>query len=157
MRNTIGLIFLALLVLSSTALFATNTMAEESQTRAEDIWTRDKLTGDWGGTRSDLSDHGVDIGLRLTQYYQSVANGGVDENDEYGGTMDYRLKIDTHKLFGTWEGFSIDMHARTRYGQDVLADADCVVHVSSSDGSRVIRKPSGHSASGGEVDGASAV
>ena len=95
----------------------------EQSAGGDSVWTRDKLTGDWGGTRSDLSDHGVDIGLRLTQYYQSVANGGVDENDEYGGTMDYRLKIDTHKLFGTWEGFSIDMHARTRYGQDVLADA----------------------------------
>ncbi|MGD9018423.1 MAG: carbohydrate porin [Desulfobacterales bacterium] len=123
MRNTIGLIFLALLVLSSTALFATNTMAEESQTRAEDIWTRDKLTGDWWGGRTYFSDHGIDIGLRLSQYYQSVASGGRDENSVYGGTMDYRLNVDTNKFLGTWKGLSVSMHARTRFGKDVLADA----------------------------------
>ena len=31
-------------------------------TWAEDIWTRDKLTGDWWGARTSLSDHGF-IGL----------------------------------------------------------------------------------------------
>jgi carbohydrate-selective porin OprB len=30
------------------------------------IWNRDKLTGDWGGLRSNLSKHGIDIGLRLS-------------------------------------------------------------------------------------------
>ena len=86
------------------------------------IWDRDTLTGDWGGVRSDLSDRGVDIGLRLTQYGQRVITGGRNVNGEYGGTMDYRFNIDTHKLFGTWQGFSINMHARTRFGDDVLAD-----------------------------------
>ena len=89
---------------------------------AEDVWTRDKLTGDWWGLRSDLSKHGIDIDLRLSQYYQGVASGGVDQNSEYGATMDYRLNIDGHKL-GLWQGFSVNMHARTRFGQDVNADA----------------------------------
>jgi porin len=47
----------------------------------------------------------------------------VDQNSEYGGTMDYRLNVDTNKLLGTWKGLSVDMHARTRFGKDVLADA----------------------------------
>jgi porin len=89
----------------------------------KDIWTRDKLTGDWGGLRSDLSKHGIDIGLRLSQYWQRVASGGVDVNSEYGGTMDYRVNLDMHKLLDTWEGFSVNMHARTRFGYDVNADA----------------------------------
>jgi hypothetical protein len=37
--------------------------------------------------------------------------------------MDYRVHIDTSKLFGTWEGFSVDMHARTRFGDDIGGDA----------------------------------
>jgi porin len=104
-------------------LFTTNTWAEDSKTWAEDIWTRDKLTGDWRGLRSDLSKHGIDIGLRLSYYGQRVTSGGVDKNGEFGGTMDYRFNFDTNKLFGTWKGFSVNMHARTRFGQDVLADA----------------------------------
>jgi porin len=41
--------------------------------------------------------------------------------------MDYRAHIDGKKLIGTWEGLSIDIHARTRYGQDVNADAGDLV------------------------------
>jgi porin len=114
MKNKIGPFFLAVLLSLCAALFATNTWAEDSKTWAEDIWTRDKLTGDWWGGRTYLSDHGIDIGLRLSQYYQGVTSGGVDQNSEYGGTMDYRLNVDTNKLFGTWKGLSVDMHARTR-------------------------------------------
>ena len=89
----------------------------------KDVWERDKLTGDWGGLRSDLSKHGIDIGLRLSQYWQSVESGGVNQSSEYGGTMDYRVNLDMHKLLSTWEGFSVNMHARTRFGYDINEDA----------------------------------
>lgn len=92
-----------------------------------DIWTRKNLTGDWGGLRTDLHEHGIDIGLRQSHYGQGVASGGIRKNGEYGGTMDYRAHIDGKKLFGTWKGLSIDIHARTRYGQDVNADAGDLV------------------------------
>ena len=82
----------------------------------EDIWTRDKLTGDWWGLRNDLAEFGVGIDLRLSQYYQNVASGGVNQNGEYGGTMDYRLNADAHKL-GLWEGLAFNVHARTRLCQ----------------------------------------
>jgi porin len=123
MRNNPCLFFLAALLLGCAVLFTTNTWAEDSKTWAEDVWSRDKLTGDWWGGRTYLSKHGIDIGLRLSQYYQGVTSGGVDTNSEYGGTMDYRLNVDTNKLLGTWKGFSVNMHARTRFGDDVLADA----------------------------------
>ena len=98
-----------------------------SNTFAEDIWTRDKLTGDWGGIRTKLGEHGIDVGLRLSQYYQGVASGGKDENSEYGGTMDYRVNVDLNKLMGTWQGLSVSMHARTRFGEDVSADTGAFV------------------------------
>jgi len=85
----------------------------------KDIWTRDKFTGDWRGLRTDLADHGIDIGLRLSNYWQWVADGGSNRTGRYGGTMDYRLNVDGKKLFGLWEGLSLNMHARSRFGYDV--------------------------------------
>ena len=127
MKNKIGPIFLAALLSLCAALLATNAWAEDIKTWAEEIWTRDKLTGDWGGMRSDLSKHGIDIGLRLSQYGQRVASGGVDQNSAYGGTMDYRVNVDGKKLLGSWDGLSFNMHARTRFGEDVNADAGAFV------------------------------
>lgn len=93
---------------------------------ANSIWTRDKLTGDWWGVRPKLSDRGLDLDFRLTQYYQGVSSGGVNQNSEYGGTMDYRLNLDAGKLFGA-KGLSFNMHARTRWGYDINADAGALV------------------------------
>ena len=89
----------------------------------KEVWTRDKLTGDWRGLRTDLHDHGIDFGLTLSQFYQAVASGGVDKNGEYGGVVDYRLNVDGKKLFGLWEGVSLQLHAATRFGEDVSGDA----------------------------------
>ena len=123
----------ALLSALLTVLFASNTWAADSKTEADDskteaesIWTRDTLTGDWGGSRSDLVSRGVKLDFRLSQYYQGVTSGGVDTNSEYGGTMDYRLNVDAGKLFGA-KGWSFDMHARTRFGSDINADAGALV------------------------------
>jgi len=89
----------------------------------EDVWTRDKFTGDWEGWRTDLLDRGIDAQFRLSQYGQWVADGGVETAGAYGGTMDYRINADLRKLFGLWEGLSVTMHARSRWGQDVNQDA----------------------------------
>ena len=61
---------------------------------AKDIWNRDKLSGDWKGLRTDLHDHGIDIDLRLSQYGQGVASGGVQKSGEYGARMSYRAHVD---------------------------------------------------------------
>jgi porin len=89
----------------------------------EEVWNRDLITGDWQGWRTTLHDRGIDLGLRLSQYGQGVASGGVDKKVKYGGTMDYRLNVDLEKSFGLWEGFMFTMHARSRWGDDVNAEA----------------------------------
>ena len=112
----LGQIFMAVLFLLCAALPATNAWAN-------DIWTRDKLTGDWGGLRSDLSKHGIQLDLRLTQFYQGVTNGGTDDdNFKYGGKMDYFINIDGHKL-GLWEGLFVKIHTETQFGNSIIKDA----------------------------------
>jgi porin len=122
------LISLTVLLSVSTIQYTTNALAEEasSDNLVENIWNSDQLTGDWWGGRSYLSRHGIDIGLRLSQYYQGVASGGVNRNSEYGGTLDYRVNLDAGKLVGA-KGLSFNLHARTRYGKDINADAGALV------------------------------
>lgn len=98
------------------------TVVSKPTNALERLWTRDRLTGDWFGVRTSLADRGITLDVRLSQYYQGVASGGVSQNGAYGGTVDYRVNIDAHKL-GLWEGFSLNMHARTRFGSDVNSDA----------------------------------
>jgi porin len=90
----------------------------------EKFWTRDTATGNWGGLRTDLHDRGVDLQLRLSQYGQWVTSGGVDTNNgEYGGRGDYRLNVNLTKLVGAWDGLSVNVHAMSRFGNDIGADA----------------------------------
>jgi porin len=93
----------------------------------EEIWARDTLTGNWGGLRTDLHDRGVDIQLRLSQFGQWVTSGGVNRTGEYGGRADYRVNANLTKLVGSWEGLSVNMHAMSRWGEDVSADAGAFV------------------------------
>ena len=82
------------------------------------IFDRSKLTGNWWGARDTLSTNGIQLNVNLSQFYQGVADGGAERSFEYGGKLDYYLKVDGGKL-GLWEGFSITTHAETRYGNDV--------------------------------------
>jgi porin len=88
----------------------------------KDIWARDKLTGNWCGLRTDLAEQGIDIDVRLSQYYQTVTSGGRNTNGAYGGKFDYILQLDGHKL-GLWEGLGITIHAETQFGQSIVGDA----------------------------------
>jgi carbohydrate-selective porin OprB len=105
-------------------LAATGVPSFAEQSAGDSIWTRDKLTGDWGGLRTDLSkDHGVDLEVRYSSHYQNVISGGVDTGHAYANKIDSWLNVDMNKLFGTWEGLYISAHMETRHGSDVLGDA----------------------------------
>ncbi len=60
-----------------------------------DFWRRAYLTGDWGGTRTELANKGVQFDLRWNQYVQGVASGGRDSSTRYGGNGDYLKDVNT--------------------------------------------------------------
>ena len=80
--------------------------------------SRPKLTGDWGGLREQLRDHGVTFDISATTYYQGIASGGLHEGFEFGGRNDYWLNVDGQKA-GLWPGFFINLHGETVYGDSV--------------------------------------
>ena len=58
----------------------------------------DTLTGDWGGGRTWLKEHGITLSPRLTQFYQGLTAGEGDHGFEYGGKADLLLDADLSKL-----------------------------------------------------------
>ena len=61
------------------------------------------------------------MNLRSSSFYQEVTSGGTDQTGEFSEVLDYIVNVDGHKL-GLWEGLYLNMHATTRYGDDVLED-----------------------------------
>lgn len=89
---------------------------------AESLWTRDHLFGDWLDVRPCLAEHGIIADLQLTQFYQGVASGGVEQTDAYGGKLDYNFTFLSQQM-GLWKGGTLLFHAETNFGENVNADA----------------------------------
>jgi porin len=82
------------------------------------FFSRSSLTGDWGGARSGLAEnHGLQFEANANQYYQGVTSGGTLDNghEEYGGTADVRMKLDTGKA-GLWRGGFLEIHGESYWG-----------------------------------------
>ena len=63
-----------------------------------DLLNRSRLTGDWGGTRTDLANKGVQVDVDWTQYVQGVVDGGIDRSTRYGGHLDYLVHLDLMRM-----------------------------------------------------------
>ena len=83
-----------------------------------DLWSRPQLTGDWLGHRSALGDRGIVFDADVTQFYQGVASGGLEQRFKYGGHGDYVLKFDLDKLSGQ-QGLFLQLRAEHRFGQAI--------------------------------------
>jgi porin len=79
---------------------------------------RDTLTGNWGGARTWLKEHGITLKPRLTQFNQGMTSGYGDHDFEYGGKADLLINADLSKL-GLWKGLSLTVHAEYNFGRDV--------------------------------------
>jgi carbohydrate-selective porin OprB len=60
--------------------------------------TRQFLTGDWGGIRTNLANHGVQIGVEWDQFVQGVSNGGLDRGTAYGANLNYTIDLDLMRM-----------------------------------------------------------
>ena len=97
-----------------------------------DLSTRKFLTGDWGGTRTELAEKGIFIDLGLTQVFLGNAHGGKNTADsaEYSGSCDLTLKFDTARM-GLWPGGLLTLRAETWFGHNLHGDAGSIMTVNS--------------------------
>jgi len=93
-----------------------------------DLLTRRYLTGDWGGHRTALAKMGIQLDVNYTNILQSVLDGGRDTDTRYGGTLDYNLNLDLHRM-GVMPGAIIKFRAESRYGGSVNGIAGPILPV----------------------------
>ncbi len=74
-----------------------------------------KLTGDWGGLRTQLAERGLSLDLEYTQFYQGLLSGDGNDDWEFAGRVDAFFNVDTEKL-GLWQGGGLRTHTEYRYG-----------------------------------------
>jgi porin len=113
-----------LLILALSIFFSAGVIAEEAQEGPD--FNKSRLTGDWGGARTDLANKGITIDIDSMQFYQGVVDGGVDSKWKYGGSVDYELKFDFEKL-GLWPGAFIDMRAEHQFGEFINGDTGAIL------------------------------
>jgi porin len=85
-----------------------------------DLASREYLTGDWGGARTELAQKGILFELDLTQLLQGNAHGGRDTNNafRYSGSADYYIRLDTARM-GLWPGGLFTFHGETKIGDNI--------------------------------------
>lgn len=86
-------------------LFASTAFTAPALADDNDIWHRDTLTGDWGGARTMLDNHGIDITGVYTGEGWANASGGMKRGATYNGRAELSIDADLDKLMG-WGGGS---------------------------------------------------
>jgi porin len=95
-----------------------------------DIWTRPRLTGDWGGVRDDLAAKGIVIDVDLLVTPMDVLSGGKSTGGDTWGNADYTLNVDTEKA-GLWPGGFLKVIVDTSFGTS-LDNAGAIVPVNTA-------------------------
>jgi porin len=134
MRAVIKMVFFSALAFSQ-AVQSKET--DNEVTFSGDLFSRSKLSGDWGGIRNDMSEHGVTLDLDATHVTQHVASGGYDGSllSRFPGNrisqtfpglpetasdamFNMLLKIDTGKA-GLWPGGFLTVRGEGRVGDSL--------------------------------------
>ena len=96
-----------------------------------DIFSRPRLTGDWGGLRDDLGKKGIVLDVDLLMTPQVNMSGGRSIGGNLWGNVDYTLNIDTQKL-GLWPGGFLKFQADTGFGSNIFKDSSALVPVNTA-------------------------
>ncbi len=96
-----------------------------------DVWSRPRLTGDWGGLRDELAKKGVVFDADLLITPQDVVSGGRSTGGNFWGNADYTLNVDTDKL-GLWPGGFLKVSADTGFGSNVFGNSGAIVAVNAA-------------------------
>ena len=123
--KALALVALALMVASAPA---NGQPFDVPATWGGDIWSRPRLTGDWGGLRDQLGKKGVELDVDVLSTPMDVLSGGRNTGGNVWTNLDYTLNIDTGKL-GLWPGGFLKLSADTGFGGNVHRNSGAIVPV----------------------------
>jgi porin len=83
----------------------------------DSFWNNSTLTGDWFGQRTWLKDHGITIGLEVTQFSTGLVSGDDSHDWQHGGKGEFYVSLDGAKM-GLWPGLSINIHGDQNFGHN---------------------------------------
>ena len=91
--------------------------------RAEDSpdFNKDTLTGDLGGTRTQLHEKGIDIGMVYTADILTTGGGSFNSGSSYLHNIDITFTFDGEKLWGI-PGSQASIYFLNNYGGRFDAD-----------------------------------
>lgn len=86
-------------------------------------WDWEHATGDWGGLRPWLNEHGAIVELTYTGEVFSSLRGGIDTDDatEYRGNVDLTVTLDTERL-GLWPEGTLFVYLQNGHGRGLTDD-----------------------------------
>jgi porin len=88
---------------------------------ADSLWTRDRLTGDWGGFRARLESVGVKFGLQEQSELWANLTGGLRRGVVYDGLTTASLTIDLEKAL-RWPGATFFVNGYQIHGRGPSAN-----------------------------------
>jgi porin len=110
------------LVLPSLVLAALPAVADEVAPEVEKgFWDREKLTGDWGGIRTDLADRGVELTATYTAETLGNPSGGIKRRAVGAALLQGDLDVNLDKLVG-WQGGKIHATAFHIQGRQLTSN-----------------------------------
>jgi porin len=112
---------------------------EPEEAAPSGFWERDTLTGDWGGLRTQLGDHGVTFSAQEIAESLGNVTGGIRTGFIAEGRLTAGLGVDFDKAFG-WHGGLFYTDAYWIQGRGLTANnLDNLFTVSSIEGTRNFR------------------
>lgn len=99
-------VILALLAVSYSAV----ALAEDAPNFKEDT-----LTGDWGGSRTKMSEKGINWEIIYKADLLANISGGIKKSSEYMDNLDLKLKLEGDKMLG-WKGMSALLYFLSNQG-----------------------------------------
>lgn len=101
-----------------TTVFIVSNVALADYVESGPFLERDRLTGEWGGARTDLEESGI----KPFFYYDAIVganvSGGIQNDEEFTGQIYAGLDLDFEKLFG-WEATTMKLSVVDRHGDSV--------------------------------------
>ncbi len=85
------------------AAFASPARADGAAPQPMGIWQRDKLTGDWGGARTQATNRGIDFTFNYIGETLGMLAGGFRQGVDYEHRFEFSIDTDLDKMFG-WSG-----------------------------------------------------